>query len=154
MRIDFRDGTDNSINRTGDFFVGQNPVIEIVIPSDMQDGYLFVSALDVSGNVYHLLPNLFVADNNVENLRAGREGEIRVRVAHSAADSRDGNRLAFIVDDTSLGKTQVLVIHSGQQIFDGLRPTTESAGGYANALAQRLGSISSLDSRILTTARE
>ncbi|MEL6809075.1 MAG: protein kinase [Pseudomonadota bacterium] len=154
VRIDFRDGTDNSINRTGDFFVGQNPVIEIVIPSDMQDGYLFVSALDVSGNVYHLLPNLFVADNNVENLRAGREGEIRVRVAHSAADSRDGNRLAFIVDDTSLGKTQVLVIHSGQQIFDGLRPTTESAGGYANALAQRLGSISSLDSRILTTARE
>ncbi|MEQ3726338.1 MAG: protein kinase [Tateyamaria sp.] len=154
VRIDFRDGSDDTINSTGDFFVGQNPVIEIVIPSEMSDGYLFVSALDVSGNVYHLLPNLFAADNNVETLRAGREGEIRVRVAHSAADSQDGSKLAFVVDDTSLGKTKVLVIHSDQQIFDGLRPTTESAGGYANALAQRLGSINSLDSRILTTARE
>ena len=151
--IDFKDGSDNSVNSSGDFFVGQNPVIEVVIPTNITDGYLFVSALDVSGNVFHLLPNLFIADNSVETLRAGRSGDVRLRVAHSAAEGQDGSKLAFVVDDTSLGKTKVIAIHSGQQIFDGLRPTTESAGGYANALAQRLGSINSLDSRILTTAR-
>ena|GEM_PF-1924425 len=154
VRVDFRDGSDDSINSTGEFFVGQNPIIEIVIPSDMSEGYLFVSALDVSGNVYHLLPNLFATENNVQTLRGSLEGEVRLRVAHSAADSQDGSELAFVVDDTSLGKTKVLVIHSDEPIFDGMRPTTESAGGYANALAQRLGSINSLDSRILTTARE
>ena len=151
--IDFKDGSDNSVNSSGDFFVGQNPVIEVVIPTNITDGYLFVSALDVSGNVFHLLPNLFIADNSVETLRAGRSGDVRLRVAHSASEGQDGSKLAFVVDDTSLGKTKVIAIHSGQQIFDGLRPTTESAGGYANALAQRLGSINSLDSRILTTAR-
>ena len=151
--IDFKDGSDNSVNSSGDFFVGQNPVIEVVIPTNITDGYLFVSALDVSGNVFHLLPNLFIADNSVATLRAGRSGDVRLRVAHSASEGQDGSKLAFVVDDTSLGKTKVIAIHSGQQIFDGLRPTTESAGGYANALAQRLGSINSLDSRILTTAR-
>ena len=149
--IDFKNGADGALNATGDFYVGQNPVIEVIVPPEMTEGYLFVSALDVSGNVFHLLPNLFMTDNSLADLRAGREGDLRLRVAHSAADGQDGSKLAFLVDDTSLGKTKIIVIHSDRQIFDGLRPTTESAGGYADALAQRLGSLNSLDSRILTT---
>lgn len=152
VSIDFRQGRDNSVNSTGDYVVGDNPVIDIIIPPEMSDGYLFVSALDVSGNVYHLLPNILFSDNSVAALRAGRDGDVRLRVAHRVADAQDGDRLAFVVDDSALGATKVVVIHSDDPIFDGMRPTTESAGGYAQALAARLGAVNSLDSRILTTA--
>ncbi len=152
ISIDFRNGADNALNSSGDFLVGENPVIDVVIPPELTSGYLFVSALDVSGNVYHLLPNLLFEDNNVIALRGGRDGDVRIRVAYSTAEAGNGEKLAFVVDDTSLGKTKIIVIHSDQQIFDGLRPTTESAGGYADALARRVGVVNSLDSRILTTA--
>ena len=152
--VEFRVGPDNTVNSSGHFFVGENPVIDVVIPSEITDGYLFVSALDVSGNVFHLLPNLLLEDNSVTTLRGGSDGPVSIRVAHSLADAADGTKLAFVVDDSALGKTKIIVLHSGEQIFDGLRPTTESAGGYANALGERVGIIKSLDSRILTTAQK
>ena len=151
--VTFRMGFDGSENISGRYFVGENPVIEITIPADVTDGYLFVSALDVSGNVFHLLPNLMTADNAVTDLRAGRDGPVVVRLAHPLADAADGSKLAFTVDDSSLGKTKVIVIQSDAQMFEGLRPMTESAGGYADALSNYVGIVRTLDSRILTTAK-
>ena len=84
-------------------------------------------------------------------MRNGVSGPMTFRVAYSIDEAADGTKLAFIVEDTSLGKTKILVIHSDSQIFDGLRPITESAGGYADALETATGTINSLDSRILTT---
>lgn len=150
--VTFGLGPDNTPNPTGTFFVGDNPIIDITLPADLTEGYLFVSALDVSGSVFHLLPNVLIKDNSVASLRNGRSGPIDIRVAYSLEDAADGSKLAFNVDDTSLGKTQIIAIYSDSQIFDGIRPTTESAGGYAAALKSRSGTIRSLDSRILTTA--
>lgn len=152
FEIDFKMGEDGSRNTSGHYFVGENPVIDVTIPADVTNGYMFVSALDVSGNVFHLLPNLLIEDNNVVSLRNGQNGPVSVRVAHSLADASDGSKLAFVVDDTSLGKTKIVVILSDEPIFGGLRPTTESSEGYANALRERVGVVTSLDSRILTTA--
>ncbi len=152
VAIQFLNGDDNSINPKGVYLVSENPVIDVVIPANMTDGFLFVSALDVSGNVFHLLPNLLKTDNNVADLRAGQDGAVTVRVAYPLADAADGTKLAFTVDDSTLGKTQIVVIHADDQIFDGLRPTTESAGGYADALENTSGTVRSLDSSILTTA--
>jgi hypothetical protein len=45
------------------------------------------------------------------------------------------------------------VIHADDQIFDGLRPTTESADSFAAALQNAVGTVQSLDSSILTTAQ-
>ncbi|AML50703.1 serine/threonine protein kinase [Falsihalocynthiibacter arcticus] len=150
--VTFGLGPDNTPNPTGTFFVGDNPIIDITLPADLTDGYLFVSALDVSGSVFHLLPNVLIKDNSIASLRDGRSGPIDIRVAYSLDDAADGSKLAFNVDATSLGKTQIIAIYSDTQIFDGIRPTTESAGGYAAALKARSGTIRSLDSRILTTA--
>ena len=152
VAVNFLNGNDNSPNPAGRYLVGDNPVIDVVIPSDMTDGYLFISALDVSGNVFHLLPNLLMTDNSVEGLRGGRDGPVTVRVAYPLDEAADGSKLAFTVDDSTLGKTQIVVIHADDQIFDGLRPTTESAGGYASALENASGTVRSLDSAILTTA--
>jgi len=135
------------------YFVGENPVIDVKIPADVTEGYIYVSALDVSGNVFHLLPNLNRDDNKVASLRAGRSGPVTVRVAYGIAEAAGNGGLAFVVDETALGKTRLLVIHSATPIFAALRPTTESAEGYAEALRSLTSGVASLDSWILTTAK-
>ncbi len=146
-------GDKDELNTSGRYFVGENPVIDVVIPADVTTGFLFVSALDVSGNIFHLLPNLISEENDIAKLRVGATGPVTVRVAYPLKDAQDGTKLAFTVDDTALGKTKIIVIKSESQIFEGLRPTTESAGGYAQALRGRTGAVETLDSRILTTAK-
>ncbi|MBO6883635.1 MAG: protein kinase [Marivita sp.] len=47
----FQGDQDNNPNPTGEFLVGENPVIDVEIPADVTDGFLTVSVLDVSGNV-------------------------------------------------------------------------------------------------------
>lgn len=140
-------------NPTGRYFVGENPVIDVTIPADVTEGYLYVSALDVSGNVFHLLPNLNREDNSTATLRDGRSGPATVRVAYGVEEAKAIGALAFTVDDTSLGKTRLLILHAKTPIFDALRPTTESAEGFAVALKSLTVPVASLDSRILTTAK-
>ncbi|TMV11369.1 serine/threonine-protein kinase [Arenibacterium halophilum] len=155
--IAYRVGERDEANPSGRFFVGENPVIDVIIPPDVTDGFLSVSILDVSGNVFHLLPNLNRQDNSISALREGQGGEVSVRVAYDLKEAAQNGRLAFRVDDSTLGKSKVIAILSDTPLFDGLRPTSESASGYAEALQEfaesNETSIRSLDSRILETAR-
>jgi len=155
--VSFSFGVGGDANPSGRFFVGENPVIDVTLPPQVTDGYLTVSILDVSGNVFHLLPNITREDNQVASLRNGQTGPTSVRVAYSLQESASNGLLAFRVDDSALGKSKVIVLLSEKPLFDGLRPTSESAEGYARALQEYadsdLYSILSLDSRILITAR-
>ena len=155
--IEFSVGDNGTPNPTGRFFVGENPVIDVVLPRSVDSGFLSVSILDVSGNVFHLLPNRSRTDNSVAALRAGRTGPIKVRVAYPRKDVLTGGKLGFQVDDSTLGKSKVIVIHSAQPLFSTLRPTIESAAGYAQALADLAAAnsnlIYSLDSRIMISAK-
>jgi serine/threonine-protein kinase len=155
FQIEFALGDTGAPVPFGNFTVGQNPVIDLVIPADVTNGYLFVSALDVSGNVFHLMPNVNRQTNGVAALRDGQSGEITIRLAHTLdeAAASGGKKLAFVVDDTALGQTQILVLRSMEELLDGMRPTTESAMSYAEALAARSSGVSSLDTRILTTTK-
>lgn len=137
------------LNTSGRYLVGENPVIDIIIPADMTTGFLYVSALDVSGNIFHMLPNIFIEDNNVAALRAGKTGEVSLRVAH--VDDGSTDKLAFKIDGSSLGDTRIIVFHSDEPLFSEQRPTTESAEAYLKALKSTSGSIRTLDSRILTS---
>ena len=78
-------------------------------------------------------------------------------MAYDLQEAAQNGRLAFRVDDSTLGKSKVIAILSDTPLFDGLRPTSESASGYAEALQEFAESnemsIRSLDSRILETAR-
>lgn len=146
---------DNGANPTGEFLVGENPVIDVEIPADVTDGFLTVSVLDVSGNVFHLLPNLNRPDNSVEALREGESGPVSIRVAYSIQEAQQNGGLAFRVDDSTLGKSKVLVIHSSAPLFNEMRPTSESETSYSEALLgddrNMAARIFSLDSRILET---
>ncbi len=153
--FDFGFGDSDSANPSGRYFVGENPVIDLVIPAAVTDGFVSVSIIDVSGNVFHVLPNLGRAEHDVAKLRAGATGDFKVRIAYPLADNKPPEKIAFLVDPTTLGKTKVIVIHSDKPLFAELRPTTESVGGYAAALKTEAEAgtlqIRSLDSRILTS---
>lgn len=143
-------------NPSGLYEVGDNPVIDIVLPDGVETGYLWVSVVDVKGVVFHLLPNINRPVNSIDSLRAEDEEGI-IRVAYALEDATANGRLAFTVDGSVLGKSKVLVLHSNGPLFAELRPTTESAESYAEALiaAQNDASVEvrSLDSAILTTER-
>ncbi|MGV8986883.1 MAG: protein kinase domain-containing protein [Cypionkella sp.] len=148
-------GDSKDDNPSGRYFVGENPVIDLVIPADVTTGYVSVSIIDVSGNVYHLLPNLNRKDSAVADLRNGATGEAKVRIAYPLSDNKDPSHIAFTVDATTLGKSKVIVIHSEKPLFPELRPTTESVGGFADALKLEVDAgtlqILSINSRILTS---
>jgi serine/threonine-protein kinase len=144
-------------NPAARYFVGENPVIDVILPASMTEGYITVSMLDVSGNVFHLLPHLNRTEHSVAALRAGQEGDVAVRVAYPAGaegGTADRSQLAFSVDDSTLGKAKLIVVHSDSALFPDLRPMTESAGGYAEALQEQsavAGNVLTLDSHILIT---
>ncbi|TDE37491.1 serine/threonine protein kinase [Antarcticimicrobium sediminis] len=154
--VSYHVGETGAPNPSGRFFVGENPVIDVTLPADVTDGFLTVSILDVSGNVFHLLPNINRQDNAVKTLRDGATGPVSVRVAFGIDEAAKTGGLAFKVDDSTLGKSKVMVIHSSAPLFDGMRPTSESALGYAEALQAHAqgndSAILSLDSRLLVTA--
>lgn len=144
-----------TVNDSGVFVVGDNPVIDVLVPDDVTEGYIFVDVLDVSGNVFHLLPNINRPENDIAQLRAQTAGPLEIRVAYDLVEAQGTGRLAFQIDDATLGKSKLVVIHADGPLFTNLRPTTESASGYAQALQdhQRESAtrILSLDSRILTS---
>ena len=155
MRMGFGDRPGD--NPSGRYYVGENPVIDVVLPPEITDGHLWVSIIDVKGSVFHLLPNIHRQDTAVSVLRDGREGEVPVRVAYSVEEAQGNGRLAFLVDGTTLGKNKVLVVHGDAPLFDDLRPTSESADSFAEALSEavaaraEIGQITA-DSRIMVTA--
>lgn len=156
-QVNFGFGDRKDPNPTGRYFVGENPVIDVILPAGMTDGYIWVSVLDVSGNVFHLLPNVNRPDNAIATLRQGADGPLTVRVAYGLNEATSPERIAFLVDDSTLGKSKILVLTSTQDLFEGIRPTTESAASYTEALtAARAagGQIRSLDSAILVTAQK
>jgi len=141
-------------NLAGRYQVGENPTIDVRLPNELTEGYLWVSVVDVQGVVFHLLPNRTRPDNSLTALRAEAEDGF-VRVAFGLEEAQASGKLAFTVDGSVLGKSKIIALHSDGSLFDDLRPTTESVESYAEALiAAREASdvtVTSLDSAILTT---
>ncbi len=145
-------------NPAARYFVGENPVIDVVIPADVTSGNLWVSIVDVTGAVFHLLPNLNRPANDVESLRGGQTGEVTVRVAYSLAEATGTPKMAFLVDDSIMGKSKIVVLYAPQPVFDTLRPMSESVQSFAAALAGQEAQdapapLFSIDARILTTEK-
>ena len=152
--IALTDGQTGQSNRSGRFAVGESPVVDVIIPADITDGYLSVSIIDVSGSVFHLLPNVTRPNNAVADLREGKTGDIPLRVVFSVFEPRTSGQIGFQVDGSTLGKSKVMVLHSQEPLFSTLRPTTESATGYAEALSALAANgnqvIKSLDTVTMT----
>jgi serine/threonine-protein kinase len=151
FEVTFGYGATGEPNPDGAYAAGENPTIDIDVPEGVAAGHIWVSIVDVTGNVYHLLPNINRDDTNLAQI--AQDG--RIRVAWSLAErDEDPKRIAFVVDET-FGKSKVLVMHSVGPFFEDIRPTTESAESFAKALEQRITSggarVSSLDVRLIET---
>src|SRR5690606_3355137 len=132
------------------------PVIDLTLPADVTDGYLSVSIVDVSGSVFHLVPRLNRPESSIDSLRAGQDGAVTLRLVHSTAEAQgSADRIAFNIDPSSLGKSQLLAIVSDRPLFETMRPRTESAASFAEALKEAVASggagVRSLDSAVLTS---
>lgn len=143
-------------NASARYLVGENPVIDLQIPASAIDGYISVLALDVSGTVIHLLPNLNRPENSLTALRGGVDGPMTIRITYPLAENTDPARIAFVVDPATLGKSQLVVIHSAAPLFEQMRPTQESIGGLIEVLgktgADGPSRIRSIDRALLITA--
>ena len=152
--VRFGYGDRDAQNLSGRYRVGENPTIDIKLPETIEEGYLWVSVVDVQGVVFHVLPNRTRPDNDIPTLRSEAVDGF-VRVAYGLDEARDTGRLAFNVDGSVLGKSKILVLESDEPLFDELRPTTESVASYADALkdARETGGlvVNHLDTAILTT---
>ena len=151
--IIFGFGSNGSSNPGGRYFVGDNPTIDVTIPKSITNGYLYVSILDVTGSVFHLLPNMNRSNNRIQDLKQQSENEGAIRVAYSLKESKDRAKPAFLIDDSTLGQSKIIIIHSKSPLFESLRPSMESIEGYVSALTGITVPISALDSRILITAK-
>ena len=157
MRFGFGDRPDD--NPSGRYYVGENPVIDVILPADLEDGHLWVSIIDVKGSVFHLLPNINRQETAVSALRAGRNETLAVRVAYGVDEAQGNGRLAFLVDDTALGKNKILVLHGPEPLFDDLRPTSESVDSFSEALDEAISGLAAstrvtANSRILLSAEQ
>ena len=146
-------GSDGSPNPGGRYFVGDNPTIDVIIPKETSNGYLYVSILDVTGAVFHLLPNMNRTNNRISSLRKASTDGSTIRVAYSLKQSKDRAKPAFLIDDSTLGQSKIIVIYSENLLFDKMRPSMESIGGYVSSITDLATPIKALDSRILITAK-
>jgi len=117
-------------------------------------GQLWVMAVDSSGKVFNLLPNVNFEVNDIDRLGVVEGGTRRIRVVYSLDEKRaDPKRLAMKIEDTDYGKSEFIAFVTLGDLFDTRRPRDESVASFAEALAtaqsERPGNILGFASRIL-----
>ncbi len=121
---------------SGIYTTHQNPIVEVHVPSTLNDGSLWVMVVDNTGKVFHVLPNVNNAKHDIASLGQVKNGVRQVRVLHSVAEFQaDNSKLAMRVDPTSYGKSEVVAVLTRSDLFDLRRPRDESVTSVAEALA-------------------
>ncbi|OAP34594.1 serine/threonine protein kinase [Sinorhizobium glycinis] len=121
-------------NMSGIYSVGDNPVIDVLAPATLDEGYLWVAIADVTGNLFNILPNIKRPDHALADLGTVSEGMRTIRVAYPTAEGAvDPAKLSFAVDST-FGKSLIIVLQTNEPLFPELRPTTESTKSFAEDL--------------------
>ena len=111
-------------------------------------------AVDSSGKVFNVLPNVNYEENDITKLGVVEGGTRRVRVAYSLDEKRaEPKRLAMKIEDTDYGKSEFIAFLTLGDLFDTRRPRDESVASFAEALAaaqaERPGNVLGFASRIL-----
>lgn len=132
-------GVSEAANLTGVYRTGENPVVEIHTPANIEDGYLWVMIVDNTGKVFHVLPNV----NDTEQ-RLGALGEVvggirKIRVLCPIETlAQNPQCLAIRITEGDYGKSEVLAVLSSRPLFDMRRPRDESVASVAGALGETL----------------
>ena len=148
-------GDKSEPNMSGIYSVGDNPVIDVLAPAALDEGYLWVAIADVTGNLFNVLPNIKRPDHALAGLGTVSEGIRTVRVAYPTAEGAvDPAKLSFAVDST-FGRSLIIVLQTDKPLFTELRPTTESTKSFAEDLRAVIAagrvSVLSIATRLIDT---
>lgn len=137
--IKLTDGATGAVSEDGIFRTDQNPVVDVVLPATLDDGWLWVMVVDNTGKVFHVLPNAMDSEQLVPNL-GQIEGDMRrIRVLWSIAEvQQNTQRLAIEVTEGDYGKSEIIAIMSRGPLFELRRPRDENIVSVAEALSERL----------------
>ncbi|MDQ2065687.1 serine/threonine-protein kinase [Xinfangfangia sp. CPCC 101601] len=147
-------GATNEANLSGIYSAGDNPVVDVLIPSNVTKGQLWAMVVDTDGGVFHLLPNANSTANDISKLGVIEGGTRRVRLIHSFNEKlADPQRLAMEVKPDDFGKSEFIAFLTIDNMFNTRRPTEESVESFAAALEEvqraRPGNIFGFATRIL-----
>ena len=124
-------------NLSGIYAAGENPVIDIIAPATLTEGYLWVVLVDVGDSVNHLLPNVGLPENALAKLGTVENGVRRIRVAYTRAEKVANRAVPYFTVEPPLGRSAVIVFHTDRPLFDTLRGS-ESAASFAKGLGETL----------------
>jgi hypothetical protein len=154
LSIWFGDGDTGAANISGIFQVNENPIVEVLAPADMSGLSLWVVAVDNTGKIFNLLPNINFEEHAIDRIGVVENGIRRVRVLFSIAEFKSDPRLvAMRISKTDFGKSEIIAILSKDNLFGIRRPRDESVASFAEALAEiqveRPGNIIGIANRLL-----
>jgi hypothetical protein len=129
-------GDDAEPNLSGIYSVGDNPVIDVVLPASLDVGHLWVVIADVTGNAYNLVPSDIRPETLLANLGEVAGGLRTIRVAFPDAEAGPG-KPSFRIDET-FGKSLVVALVTDRPLFNVPRPVEESVAAFQEALRARL----------------
>ncbi|MEO0915949.1 MAG: hypothetical protein AAFY31_03055, partial [Pseudomonadota bacterium] len=139
MSVWLGNGEDGSANLTGVFRTGGNPVVDILLPNDLADLYLWVMVVDNTGKVFHVLPNVDDAEQRVELLGRAEGGVRRIPVLYPRAILEENpTKLVVEVMQGSYGKSEVVALLTRRPLFSVRRPREESTTSVKEALTDAL----------------
>ncbi|MGG7566952.1 serine/threonine-protein kinase [Rhodovulum sp. DZ06] len=129
-------------NPSGVFLDGENPVIDIVVPADMQ-GRLHVYQVNPHGKVYHTFPPRQAPENRLELVQPiAVDGERVIRVQHSVAeiwDEPDDTPMKVGIVTEPFGLGMVLAVVTEGEAISSVVPNEESVAAAVQDLAAAVG---------------
>ncbi|MEX0970459.1 MAG: serine/threonine-protein kinase [Paracoccaceae bacterium] len=134
VNLDFRYGDREGEARDGVYHLGENPVIEVTLPSGAV-GYLTAFYVDQEGQVFHLLPHMSRPENNLVRLGEMDGALRRVRLSWPVAEAST-EQLGFNVVEP-VGTNMVVAIVTDTPLFDRMRPRAESVSAFMDAFRGR-----------------
>jgi serine/threonine protein kinase len=120
------------------FHMGENPVIDIQLPSKHK-GFLSVIFVDLDNQVFHLLPHQARLENDLQKIGTVKSAKRTVRVAFPVADASI-QQLGFQVVEP-LGANIILAVVTDTPLFDETRARAESNAAFVEALNGQLAAI-------------
>ncbi|MDX8346609.1 serine/threonine-protein kinase [Cognatiyoonia sp. IB215446] len=129
------EGDTGERNLSGVFRVGQNPVVDFLVPEEYGDGATWAFFVDPDEKVFSVIPHALDDRVLIAERSELQDGIHRVRVLFTIEEfNEDRRQLATRVNADNLGKSELFVILSRGPLFDGRRPREESPAAVVQAL--------------------
>jgi serine/threonine-protein kinase len=138
LSFDYTLGTSGAVVENDTYHIGENPVIDVELDAAIS-GFLSVIYVDLSDQVYHLLPHQSRTENNLQSIGTVLGNKRRVRTAFALSEASVA-KLGFQVVEP-LGNNLLLAIVTPEPLFEEVRPRAESNAAFLTDLKDKLQNL-------------